>query len=87
MFVMKRMEQDAAAVSSSELPRPPPAVGNESIDESLVGYDAGTGRLGHVFIDPERGTETSSASSEPSSVAISSSSFREEPDTDMHISP
>jgi hypothetical protein len=73
---MKRMERDAAAVNSRELLRPPPAVG----DESLVGYDAGTGlslaKEKNSIIDPERGTEEPGVlrPSEPSSVAVSSSS-------------
>ncbi|KAF8494339.1 hypothetical protein F5888DRAFT_1716905 [Russula emetica] len=52
---MKRMERDATALSSSELLRPTPAVG----DESSVGYDAGTGlflvKEKNRIIDPERG--------------------------------
>jgi hypothetical protein len=72
---MRRMERDAAAVNSSELLRPPPAVGNES----SVEYDAGTGlslaKEKNRIINPERGTEEHSARpSEPFSVAVSSSS-------------
>ena len=71
---MKRMERDAAAVNSSRLLRPPALC-----DESSVGYDAGTGlslikEKNHI-IRPERGTEGPGARpSEPSSVAIASSS-------------
>ena len=54
---MKRTERDAAAVNSSELLRPPPAVG----DKSSVGYDANTAlslaKDKNRTIDPERGTE------------------------------
>jgi len=70
---MKRMERDAAAVNSSKLLRPPPAVG----DESSVGYDAGTGlslaKEKNRIVDPERCTEEPGVrpSSESSSVAVS----------------
>jgi len=69
------MERDATALSSSELLRPSPAVG----DESSVGYDAGTGlslaKEQNRIIDPERGTEEPSARpSEPPSVVVSSPS-------------
>ena len=72
---MKRVDRDAATVNSSELLRPPPAIG----DESSVGYDAGTGlslaKEKNRIIDPERGfDEPGARPSEPSSVAVSSSS-------------
>jgi hypothetical protein len=68
---MKRIERD----DSPELLCPPPAVD----DESTVGYDAGTGlslaKEKNRIIDPERGSEEPGVRpSEPSSVAVSSSS-------------
>jgi hypothetical protein len=72
---MKRMERDAAALNSSNMLRPPPTVGNES----LVGYGAGTGlslaKEKNRIANPELDTEESGTRlSEPSSVAVSSSS-------------
>ena len=76
---MKRMERNAAAaaVNSSKLLCPPPAVG----DQSSVGYDAGTGlslaKEKNRITDPERGTEEPSArASESPSAAVSSPSER-----------
>jgi hypothetical protein len=73
---MKRMERDAAAVNLSGLLRLHPAVG----DGSSVEYNAGTGlslaKEKNRIIDPERYLTKGPGAgpSEPSSVAVSSSS-------------
>jgi hypothetical protein len=69
---MKRMEREAAVFNSSELLRPPPAVG----DEGAVGYDAGTGlSLKNRVVD--HGSEGPGAGRfGSSSAAVSSSSER-----------
>ena len=72
---VKRMERDTAVISSSELLRPPPAVG----DESSVGYDAGTAlslaKEKNRTVDRESGAEEDGTRpSEPPSMAVSDSS-------------
>ena len=72
---VKRMERDTAAITSSELLRPPPPVG----DENSVGYDAGTAlslaKEKNHTVDPERGPEEDGTKpSEPPSMAVSNSS-------------
>ena len=72
---VKRMERDAV-VGSSELLRPPPAVG----DAGSVGYDAGTGlslvKEKHPIVDPGHGhgSEEPARTPEPPSAAVPSAS-------------
>jgi hypothetical protein len=70
---LKRIER-SAAVNSSDLLRPPPTVGNES----LVGCDAGTGRPSAKekcrLVEKEQVSEKTTRSTEASSITVPSAS-------------